>query len=1192
MTTGPRPVVLGLLVATALRSASALMRTQGIGELTPPRPEALLQTQDGPHGYEHAAAAQLILAESDAKEVLSRQLSVQRVLPFASAPSDPLQMEIWAAPPGYLGCFSGAQVLPIRPSNIGDLTPERCRTACATAGHTFFGLQGGSSCRCAFGNFSALNSTRTPEANCWNVCEGAQRSRCGGPAATAVFNISGAVPTMTESLQLNWSLYDATATSAVPLCRGVFGDAQLDMSVVGQSARLRRNFTLPRSVAATIKRWDIDTPMLYILCVGVSLPGQVTSCARFGFRSVRRAAGQVWLNDRRVFLRGVAMNPPGRGLEPTVASNSSFALAYLKMMRQNYGVNFVRIEPGDNEVWWDAADEIGILVFHGRYGAPRGSVNRAPPVDLGLSLEAYKSEYFEAQARHPSIIIRILSNEMPEAAYNEFLIKQCSALALWDPTRLCLGNAGFGGGKSGDLADAHPYSGWYGGTFANVAYGAAIQQDESLSLPYTASECVGAYTGPAGTFDVNGKQLCAALMHGGTHADAANRAVSDLEYQRFLTKRVAEPMRWLRTVNRRLAGLALFSPLFFNWNGVSRLDDMRPKPALQQLVASYSPILLAIELWQPQAYPGSTLNVTLHVVNDDDSGRSLESCNVTMHLATADNSCLVVELGTVHTGPTEYFGVTTVASKLIIPASMQYGDYSLRATLHCGSRQVVENNEPVFVAPLQWAQDLENMRNNPRSLFVIDPNGTTSAALMKLGIPFVKVKVTDTGSISVKPSLASRSAVVIGEGAWSSVMDSWSSVLQHFVVAGGRVLLLAQGAPAELSHQSFNWLPVPVTVAQLQQGQRQMTVNAVRPGHPVWSGGLAARLGTWSPARTPASFVDTHVIPDIFPVSNSIGFDASDLSRVAVHADYQRGLAAVAILEVFAERSTNESSWCENGVRSGSVCCAAPCGRCGGQSCQNLPGGASKCCAGGIKRSCVDFADTVCRIPAAQIHGMFDRSENTTLGSVFISGLEVAARAFTDPVAARLLVNMVHYAASHDAHHPSPMVTGFDPDSASPVTIAWGDYFSENGTVSGTRNGMVVHTEKVDVVAPGATESQVVPRGRQLLKFAFSGTCHLEDLEPTTNTAAGTVFLRVGGTRSIAKVTTVVENPARTSANISITAGPGALSGTTGGRACAATVPPVASLAIECSLVLRADRSVKLVFEGDKGLVLVNSTFE
>lgn len=1179
------PALAGL-VATACSTAASAERTQQLM----PEEQVGPQVGLGQHGE--------VRHDGSANQLVSSQLYVQRVLPFASAANAPLLMEVWAAPPGYLGCFSGVQVLPVRPPAVLDLTPARCRAACAAAGHNMFGLQGGSTCSCATGPFPGPNSSRTPEANCWNVCAGSELSRCGGPSATAVFSVAGAVPSV-ASISLDWSLYDTATASSVPLYSGLLGEAKLDMSIVGQSARLRHNVTLPRTVAAAIKPWDLDTPALYTLCAGVSLPGQVnTSCARFGFRSVRRTEGQVWLNGRRVFLRGVAMNPPGRGLEPSVSGNSSFARTYLRTMRQKYGVNIVRIEPGDDEIWWDAADEIGILVFEGRYGAPRGSVNHTPPRDLSASLEAYKSEYFETQARHPSVIIRILSNEMPEAVFNNFLVKQCSALAAWDPTRLCLGNAGFGGGRSGDLADAHPYSGWYGGTFTGVAFAAAVQQDPSLDLPYTASECVGAYTGPAGTFDLNGKQLCAALMHGGTHADTSHRAVSDLEYQRFLTKRVTEPMRWLRTVNRRLAGLALFSPLFFNWNGVKSFDDMRPKPALQQLVDSYSPILLAIELWQPQVFPGSILNVTLHIVNDDDAGRSLEACDVTLHLATADSSRLISELGYLHTDPTEYFGVTTVTVQLTVANTVLYGDYSLTATLQCGSAQVAQNHEPVFVAPLEWAQDIaedKSRHRNDRSLYVIDPSGTTSSALVKLGIPFVKANVSDPGAIPAGPNAASDAAVLVGEGVWSSLLDAWGSILQRFVAEGGRVLLLAQGAPAELSPHSLDWLPVPVTIAQLQPNQRQMTVNAVRAAHPVWSGDLAARLGTWSPALTPASFVDTKLIPDIFPVTNSIGFDAADLSHVAVHADYQRGLASVAMLEVFADLSTNGSNWCEDGVRSGAVCCAASCGRCGGQSCQNRPGGPSKCCAGSMKRICADFADTVCRIPAAQTREELDQSASAAaLGSVLISGLGVVARASTDPVAARLLVNMARYTASRDPHHPSPMVTGSDPsDSASPVTVAWGDYFSENGTVSGARNGMVVHTERADVVAPGATESQIVPRGRQLLKFAYSGTCHLEDLEPTTTTAVGTVFLRVGGTRRIAKITTVVENPTRASANISVSASPGPFSGTAAtGHTCTAVVPASASVAVECSLVLLADRSAKLVFEGDKGLVLANTTFE
>ena len=71
------------------------------------------------------------------------------------------------------------------------------------------------------------------------------------------------------------------------------------------------------------------------------------------------------MNGRQVFLRGVAINPPGRGLEASAAGNATFAVAYLRALK-DYGVNFVRIEPGDRETWWDAADELGMLVFHGR----------------------------------------------------------------------------------------------------------------------------------------------------------------------------------------------------------------------------------------------------------------------------------------------------------------------------------------------------------------------------------------------------------------------------------------------------------------------------------------------------------------------------------------------------------------------------------------------------------------------------------------------------------------------------------------------------------------------------------------------------------------------------------------------------------------------------------------------------------
>lgn len=71
---------------------------------------------------------------------------------------------------------------------------------------------------------------------------------------------------------------------------------------------------------------------------------------------------------------------------------------------------------------------------------------------------------------HPSVVIYILSNEMPYEGktgdlYREFLTKMCRELKKWDDTRLYIGNTGYGLGHSGDIYDVHRYWGWYYNTF-------------------------------------------------------------------------------------------------------------------------------------------------------------------------------------------------------------------------------------------------------------------------------------------------------------------------------------------------------------------------------------------------------------------------------------------------------------------------------------------------------------------------------------------------------------------------------------------------------------------------------------------------------------------------------------------------------------------------------------------------------
>ena len=57
---------------------------------------------------------------------------------------------------------------------------------------------------------------------------------------------------------------------------------------------------------------------------------------------------------------------------------------------------------------------------------------------------------------------------------------------------------------------------------------------------------------------------------------------------------------------------------------------------------------------------------------------------------------------------------------------------------------------------------------------------------------------------------------------------------------------------------------------------------------------------------------------------------------------------------------------CENGIRSGSACCAKSCGTCGGSGCSQRPGGASSCCVTRIlskQNSCL-VKTAPCQIPS------------------------------------------------------------------------------------------------------------------------------------------------------------------------------------------------------------------------------------
>jgi hypothetical protein len=241
--------------------------------------------------------------------------------------------------------------------------------------------------------------------------------------------------------------------------------------------------------------WDLQQPALHTVNCSVVLDDDVVQrrrrrqqrrpppppplpqphlAARFGFRSFSAAGGRFLLNDRPIFLRGNSINPPGRDLPP-VSATKPFALSYLRWLKSNAHINAVRIGDGvssSTAPWYDAADEVGVLIYAGPYSNPACPGCRAKPASSPVphgSVELAVDDYekvIRGVAPHPSHVILILSNEndisgphghwgySPYAHEYATLLRNISQrLKQYDPSRVYLADAGFGHGFGGEVMD-------------------------------------------------------------------------------------------------------------------------------------------------------------------------------------------------------------------------------------------------------------------------------------------------------------------------------------------------------------------------------------------------------------------------------------------------------------------------------------------------------------------------------------------------------------------------------------------------------------------------------------------------------------------------------------------------------------------------------------------------------------------
>jgi beta-galactosidase len=717
--------------------------------------------------------------------------------------------------------------------------------------------------------------------------------------------------------------------------------------------------------------WTPVNPTLYQLSFGM-VQGQSKEQkeVRVGFRFFESRNGNLHLNGKPVFLRGIAINPPARGIPDSIEKSRKFAEDYVRFMKSIH-VNIIRIP--DNETWYNVCDELGMMVFGGNYVSTVDG--EKPPKDYDKAVAWYKNKAFASIASHPSLMIYAMTNEVPYEGkigeqWEKFLSYAHAQLKKWDSTRTYIANPGYGYGKSGDICDLHRYWGWYycsPFTFLNIRNNEAIIPFKKGVQPVTFTECVGNYTGPDGKYNLtpDHKNPGSQLNWTG-HADWDEQSRLADEHQSFTFKQATELFRRLRVINPELSGVFPFTILFYNWNNIQQFVDMGPKPVTKQAKLSYQPVLVSWENWKTQVYAGGSVDPIVHIVNDDDNFNDLGNAKLVYQLR--DNGQLVLSSDTITLPSIPYYSTWKKQLSIKLPEQLMVCNYQLVGKIIRDGKLISENFDKIFVG----SKELLSAAATPaKKIFLYDPVGKTSLALEKLQLPYQK--------ISSFSNLATGSLLVIGENGSGDVMKQQATALKQFVKNGGRILCLRQ----DIAHlESINailrvpmknvstLLDIPVYPPPPRPSRNGYYINPERPDHPVFEGIKREQLRVWSDYT---NWNESKTgFPAIYPVTDGyVPVEKKDLEHVAVLGNYGVALEGIAIAEIVDEK-----------------------------------------------------------------------------GSVLLCGLDLVSRTQLDPIADRMLVNLVNYMGDDSKHNTYPLIT---------EPIVWGDYASEKGILTGVNSGLMVN---------------------------------------------------------------------------------------------------------------------------------------
>jgi beta-galactosidase len=692
------------------------------------------------------------------------------------------------------------------------------------------------------------------------------------------------------------------------------------------------------------KLWSTEDPHLYQIALEVREAGSdeasIRCISRLGFRDFENRDGRFYLNGKAIFLRGNSILPDVswgdvRGLNPDVANDPEQIRQYIAKM-QEFNVNLIRVH---SPLWLSICDEMGMMVYTGRYGVPQwgGAKRHEPPTFEEGAVTYYKQYFSEAYMNHPSVVIWVLTNEMPSAMselgneYIIFLRQVFDRLRDWDPTRSYIDNAGFGLGQAGDIYDLHVYVGWYNGIVQSVyKFRDDLRGPAGLlapKQPTTFTETIGAYTDTLGRMPGLGKMVSASLMWAGNETDVPEYA---LEYQKYLTVQFNEILRRIRPINPTIAGLMPFTTTANRWEEANSVAEIDFKPVVAEgYTTSYQPVLLSFENWRPHVYAGVQIRLKAHLVNDAVDGKALSNASLQWRLVKAGSENPVSSGVLDFADSVAHYAVDTQELVLDIAEELETGQYILKG-------EVVENGQTVSINETEiWVEQRSFLAlDTPRKVTLFDPLGETKPILEKAGLvegrdffmtssPFAGMKRFDQmsssqlqetlgveGAIDDTLVAPSQSLMIVGSKLWVEPLRDKYLLMKEFIDRGGRVLFLHPNEHAmndidlykDIMVMKSEWIGdhASVDMESLWHTSRNFGawINPRRSDTGIFDSITRQQLWLWSDSSGwEASQPD---LPKFEPVSTFLQIrDEESLENTAVLADFGRGLEHVALAEVF-----------------------------------------------------------------------------------------------------------------------------------------------------------------------------------------------------------------------------------------------------------------------------------------------------